>query len=151
MFWGEFLFFSSSLPSEGPIKLEWKVLFPYFFCLQVCVMVCLCKCSSGLLSPWQFQIYYFCHFFLCFYPVTLLSFSSFYLLWPIPALNYSWILKICRHLQMDLQERIGQFRVEINESYRLFPSVYLSLLSIWLVSTFYWTINTYKNRHFQAL
>ncbi|XP_002515993.2 uncharacterized protein LOC8273808 isoform X2 [Ricinus communis] len=51
---------------------------------------------------------------------------------------------------MDLPESIGPFRVEIDESYRPLPSVYLALLSIWLVSAFSWTINTYKNRNFQT-
>ncbi|KAG8643397.1 hypothetical protein MANES_11G035900v8 [Manihot esculenta] len=50
---------------------------------------------------------------------------------------------------MDLPEGIGRFRVELDESYRPLPSVCLALLTIWLLSAFSWTINTYKNRHFQ--
>ncbi|XP_050231473.1 uncharacterized protein LOC126680390 [Mercurialis annua] len=51
---------------------------------------------------------------------------------------------------MDLQESIGAFRIVIDESYRPLPSVYLALLFIWLISGFSWTLNTFKNRHFQT-
>ncbi|XP_058192528.1 uncharacterized protein LOC131309864 [Rhododendron vialii] len=38
----------------------------------------------------------------------------------------------------------------IDEAYRPLPCLYLAFTSIWFVSTFFWTFNTYKNRHFQA-
>ncbi|KAJ0075971.1 hypothetical protein Patl1_34077 [Pistacia atlantica] len=40
-------------------------------------------------------------------------------------------------------------RVSLDESYRPLPSLYLAFLSIWFFSACSWTINTYKNRHFQ--
>ncbi|KAG5523467.1 hypothetical protein RHGRI_035315 [Rhododendron griersonianum] len=38
----------------------------------------------------------------------------------------------------------------IDEAYRPLPCLYLAFTSIWFVSTFFWTFNTYKNRHFQV-
>ncbi|XP_044487480.1 uncharacterized protein LOC123212419 [Mangifera indica] len=38
----------------------------------------------------------------------------------------------------------------LDDSYRPLPSLYLAFLSIWLFSVCSWTINTYKNRHFQT-
>ncbi|KAJ8773478.1 hypothetical protein K2173_004308 [Erythroxylum novogranatense] len=46
---------------------------------------------------------------------------------------------------MGSSESIG-----LDDSYRPLPSVYLVLLSIWLISACSWTFNTYKNRHFQT-
>ncbi|KAF7124711.1 hypothetical protein RHSIM_Rhsim12G0201900 [Rhododendron simsii] len=39
----------------------------------------------------------------------------------------------------------------IDEAYRPLPCLYLAFTSIWFVSTFFWTFNTYKNRHFQLV
>jgi hypothetical protein len=47
-------------------------------------------------------------------------------------------------------ERIGPYRVELDESYRPLPAVYLALLFIWFLSACSWTFNTYKNRHFSV-
>ncbi|KAJ7963050.1 putative Transmembrane protein [Quillaja saponaria] len=40
--------------------------------------------------------------------------------------------------------------IGLDESYRPLPSLYFTFLSIWVVSACSWTINTYKNRHFQS-
>lgn len=48
-------------------------------------------------------------------------------------------------------ERIGPYRVELDESYRPLPAVYLALLFIWFLSACSWTFNTYKNRHFSTI
>lgn len=40
--------------------------------------------------------------------------------------------------------------VGLDESFRPLPSLYLAFLLIWFLSACSWTINTYKNRHFQA-
>ncbi|XP_043719009.1 uncharacterized protein LOC122666949 [Telopea speciosissima] len=38
----------------------------------------------------------------------------------------------------------------IDDAYRPLPSVYLGFLSIWFLSAFSWTFNTWNNRHFQS-
>ncbi|XP_071903183.1 uncharacterized protein [Coffea arabica] len=38
----------------------------------------------------------------------------------------------------------------INEAYRPIPSLNLAFMLVWLLSAACWTINTYKNRHFQT-
>ncbi|CAA7402785.1 unnamed protein product [Spirodela intermedia] len=38
---------------------------------------------------------------------------------------------------------------EVDGSYRGLPSLYLGLLAVWSISTFYWGVNTWRNRHFQ--
>ncbi|KAK9266108.1 hypothetical protein L1049_025275 [Liquidambar formosana] len=50
----------------------------------------------------------------------------------------------------EVSESFGAYRAGLDESYRPLPSLYLIFLSIWFVSACSWTINTYKNRHFQA-
>ncbi|KAK1315497.1 hypothetical protein QJS10_CPA06g00774 [Acorus calamus] len=40
---------------------------------------------------------------------------------------------------------------ELNESYRLLPTIYLWFLTVWAVSGLSWAINTYRRRHFQVL
>ncbi|RZC50249.1 hypothetical protein C5167_018680 [Papaver somniferum] len=52
--------------------------------------------------------------------------------------------------KMDLTANFGGYGVNINEAYRPLPSLYLGFLSIWFVSALSWTINTWKNRHFQT-
>ncbi|KAJ6792446.1 Uncharacterized protein M6B38_239560 [Iris pallida] len=37
----------------------------------------------------------------------------------------------------------------VDESYRPLPALYLSFLAIWGLSAFFWTLNTWRNRHFQ--
>ncbi|KAK1266367.1 hypothetical protein QJS04_geneDACA002691 [Acorus gramineus] len=39
---------------------------------------------------------------------------------------------------------------ELNESYRLLPTIYLWFLTVWAVSALSWAINTYRRRHFQT-
>ncbi|GLT75756.1 hypothetical protein SLA2020_474550 [Shorea laevis] len=51
---------------------------------------------------------------------------------------------------MDVPPSSGAYRIGLDESYRPLPSLYLAFLSIWLVSACSWTVNTYKNRHFQT-
>ncbi|KAL5822798.1 hypothetical protein ACOSQ4_020698 [Xanthoceras sorbifolium] len=48
-----------------------------------------------------------------------------------------------------VSETVEQYQAGIDESYRPLPSLYLAFLSIWFFSACSWTINTYKNRHFQ--
>uniref|UniRef100_A0A2N9ID05 THH1/TOM1/TOM3 domain-containing protein n=1 Tax=Fagus sylvatica TaxID=28930 RepID=A0A2N9ID05_FAGSY len=50
---------------------------------------------------------------------------------------------------MDVPASSVSYRIGLNESYRPLPSLYLAFLSIWVFSACSWTINTYKNRHFQ--
>ncbi|CDO97996.1 unnamed protein product [Coffea canephora] len=38
----------------------------------------------------------------------------------------------------------------INEAYRPIPSLHLAFMVVWLLSAACWTVNTYKNRHFQT-
>ncbi|XP_042404100.1 uncharacterized protein LOC121993922 isoform X1 [Zingiber officinale] len=38
----------------------------------------------------------------------------------------------------------------LDDSYRPLPSIYLVFLSIWAVSTFTWTVNTWRNKFFQT-
>ena len=52
---------------------------------------------------------------------------------------------------MDVSESFGGYRIGLDESYRPLPSVYLAFLSIWFVSACSWTVNTWKNRHFQVI
>ncbi|GMP34940.1 hypothetical protein CsSME_00007596 [Camellia sinensis var. sinensis] len=47
-------------------------------------------------------------------------------------------------------ETFDASRIGIDETYRPLPCLYFAFMSIWLVSACSWTINTYKNRHFQA-
>ncbi|GMY34333.1 transmembrane protein [Fagus crenata] len=51
---------------------------------------------------------------------------------------------------MDVPASSVSYRIGLNESYRPLPSLYLAFLSIWVFSACSWTINTYKNRHFQT-
>ncbi|KAJ4953041.1 hypothetical protein NE237_029873 [Protea cynaroides] len=51
---------------------------------------------------------------------------------------------------MEMSGRFGVDDGGIDEAYRPLPSVYLGFLSIWFLSTFSWTINTWNNRHFQS-
>ncbi|EOA37801.1 hypothetical protein CARUB_v100096331mg, partial [Capsella rubella] len=37
----------------------------------------------------------------------------------------------------------------VDDSYRHLPVLYLTFLSIWSLSACSWTVNTFKNRHFQ--
>lgn len=48
------------------------------------------------------------------------------------------------------EENFGAYHVGLDESYRPLPSIYLAFLFIWFVSACSWTINTYRNRHFQT-
>ncbi|XP_021891942.1 uncharacterized protein LOC110810173 [Carica papaya] len=50
---------------------------------------------------------------------------------------------------MGTSETTQYFPSQLDESYRHLPSIYLVFLSIWFLSACSWTINTYKNRHFQ--
>lgn len=52
--------------------------------------------------------------------------------------------------KMDVTPSTGAYRIGLDESYRPLPSLYLAFLSIWFVSACSWTMNTYKNRHFQV-
>ncbi|KAL7191259.1 hypothetical protein ACSBR2_023352 [Camellia fascicularis] len=47
-------------------------------------------------------------------------------------------------------ETFDASRIGIDETYRPLPCLYFAFMSIWFVSACSWTINTYKNRHFQA-
>lgn len=38
----------------------------------------------------------------------------------------------------------------VDDSYRHLPVLYLTFLSIWSLSACSWTVNTFKNRHFQV-
>ncbi|KAK7845311.1 uncharacterized protein LOC112032413 [Quercus suber] len=51
---------------------------------------------------------------------------------------------------MEVPASTVSYRIGLNESYRPLPSVYLAFFSIWVFSACSWTINTYKNRHFQT-
>lgn len=42
------------------------------------------------------------------------------------------------------------YRSGLDESYRPLPSLYLSFMLLWSLFAFCWTLNTYKNRHFQT-
>ncbi|PIA42815.1 hypothetical protein AQUCO_02000332v1 [Aquilegia coerulea] len=50
---------------------------------------------------------------------------------------------------MDVTESFGGNVIGLDEAYRPLPSLYLGFLLIWFVSAFLWTINTWRNRHFQ--
>lgn len=45
---------------------------------------------------------------------------------------------------------VQSHQIGIDESYRPLPSLYLAFSFIWLCSACSWTLNTYKNRHFQV-
>ncbi|KAI8017259.1 hypothetical protein LOK49_LG04G02735 [Camellia lanceoleosa] len=47
-------------------------------------------------------------------------------------------------------EAFDASRIGIDETYRPLPCLYFAFMSIWFISACSWTINTYKNRHFQA-
>lgn len=51
---------------------------------------------------------------------------------------------------MDAPESLGEKGIGIDEAYRPLSFLYLTFLSIWFVSAFSWTVNTWKNRHFQT-
>ncbi|XP_030967737.1 uncharacterized protein LOC126725399 [Quercus robur] len=51
---------------------------------------------------------------------------------------------------MEVPASTVSYRIGLNDSYRPLPSVYLAFFSIWVFSACSWTINTYKNRHFQT-
>ncbi|EFH67935.1 hypothetical protein ARALYDRAFT_892208 [Arabidopsis lyrata subsp. lyrata] len=38
----------------------------------------------------------------------------------------------------------------VDDSYRHLPILYLTFLTIWSFSACSWTVNTFKNRHFQS-
>lgn len=52
---------------------------------------------------------------------------------------------------MDAPESLGEKGIGIDEAYRPLSFLYLTFLSIWFVSAFSWTVNTWKNRHFQVI
>ncbi|KAF3334834.1 Lung seven transmembrane receptor [Carex littledalei] len=41
-------------------------------------------------------------------------------------------------------------QIDLDDSYRPLPSVYLAFLAIWAVSGFSWGLSSWRNRHFQA-
>lgn len=45
---------------------------------------------------------------------------------------------------------VASHPIGVDESYRPLPSLYLAFSFIWLLSACSWTVNTYKNRHFQT-
>ncbi|XAR50670.1 hypothetical protein NMG60_11005060 [Bertholletia excelsa] len=51
---------------------------------------------------------------------------------------------------MEAPESLGAYLNGVDEAYRRLPLLYLAFLSIWFASACSWTINTYKNRHFQT-
>ncbi|GAV77560.1 hypothetical protein CFOL_v3_21031 [Cephalotus follicularis] len=51
---------------------------------------------------------------------------------------------------MEVSRSVESYFKGVDESYRPLPALHLSFFCIWFVSACSWTINTYKNRHFQA-
>lgn len=51
---------------------------------------------------------------------------------------------------MDARESFGGNGISLDEAYRPLPSVHFGFLLIWFFSASLWTINTWRNRHFQS-